>query len=57
VTAEAKLALALRIVEEQADDEALWSPMTCMEAYVVAALRRLHAVVEWGVDTKESRDA
>lgn len=37
----------LEIVKEQADDEGLWflDPL-CSEAYLQAALRRLHAAIE-----------
>jgi hypothetical protein len=35
------------IVDEQANDEGLWFVAeTCAEAYVQAALRRLHAAIE-----------
>jgi hypothetical protein len=35
------------VVDEQANDEGLWfQPETCAEAYVQAALRRLHIVIE-----------
>lgn len=38
---------ARRLVEEQAKDEGLWfHAETCAEAYVQAALRKLHAAVE-----------
>lgn len=35
-----------RIVAAQASDEALWSPQTAPEAYVVQELRTLHAAIE-----------
>ena len=38
---------ALKVVLEQAEDEALWfRAQTAPEAYLQAALRRLHQVVE-----------
>ena len=41
------IAEPLKIVVEQADDEALWfEATTAPEAYLQAALRRLHAVIE-----------
>ena len=40
-------AAARRLVEEQAQDEALWfKAQTATEAYLQLALRRLHAAVE-----------
>jgi len=36
-----------KLVDEQAEDEGLWFiDSTCSEAYLQAALRRLHAVIE-----------
>lgn len=38
---------ARRLVDEQAKDEGLWfHAQTCAEAYLQAALRKLHAAVE-----------
>ena len=47
---------ALMLVEQQAEDEALWFlHPTAPEAYLQEALRRLHAAVE--ADAKEGADA
>ena len=41
------IAEPLKVVAEQADDEALWfEATTAPEAYLQAALRRLHEVIE-----------
>lgn len=40
------LAVCRRIVAAQAEDEALWSPQTVVEGYVVQELRALHSAVE-----------
>ena len=45
--AEERLKRALKLVEEQSEDEALWfNAVTIPEAYLQQALRELHAVIE-----------
>jgi len=40
----------LSLIENQACNENLWCPETVMEAYVIAALRELHRVIEEAFD-------
>jgi hypothetical protein len=40
------LAVCRRIVAAQAEDDALWSPSSIVEAYAVQELRTLHRAVE-----------
>lgn len=47
----------LDIIHEQSDDEGLWFiDATCSEAYLQAALRRLHAAIETSRVTSHDRE-
>lgn len=47
MTAEEKLVSIQAVVDEQANDDGLWfDAVYITEAYLQAALRRLHAVIE-----------
>jgi len=54
-----RLTRIMEIVNEQADDEALWfTTATAPEEYVQKALRRLHAAIEaedWAVELYKSK--
>ena len=54
-----RLARIMQIVDEQANDEALWfTTSTAPEEYVQKALRRLHAAIEaedWAVELYKNK--